>query len=90
MLWIKKSPLTRTFYTKKNNVCIVLFLFVECRDEKCYWEQEFKHWCDEFDKYQKEFNNWVCVKVKSYFLFIFSNDFKMSNTMACKMGVTQL
>jgi len=31
-------------------------------DKECYWETEFRNWCNEFDKYQQEFNNWVCVK----------------------------
>ena len=45
------------------------FHFVGCAhdDEKCYWETEFNQWCDEFDKYQKQFNNWVCVKVNLSF-----------------------
>ena len=27
------------------------------------WQEEFRNWCNEFDRYRKEFNNWLCVKV---------------------------
>ena len=50
---------------------LIFFHFLGCAhdDEKCYWETEFNQWCDEFDKYQKQFNNWVCVKVNLCFKF---------------------
>ena len=46
--------------------------FAECSadDDDCVWNVEYRNWCDSFSAYQRELDQYNCLKVSPKFLII--------------------